>query len=134
MKFLLSDVRAIMAQVELLFAPVGHPVFVAPVAQVIGRLRPSWSTKNMNNMESRDDDTPGLAATRALGVYAEAPIGPGPALDAMDVVMDEHASRQLATAILKHIPKKLRELVDFEVDLQAGVFLILLILHVPSSG
>ena len=24
--------------------------------------------------------------------------------------MDEHASRQLATAILKHIPKKLREL------------------------
>jgi len=31
--------------------------------------------------------------------------------------MDEHASRQLATAILKYIPKKLRELVDFEVGL-----------------
>ncbi len=43
----------------------------------------------------------------------------------VDAAMDEHASRQLATAILKHIPKKLRELVDFEVGLQAGVFPIL---------
>jgi len=56
----------------------------------------------------------GLAATKALGKYAEAPIGPGPALDAIDAAMDAHASRQLATgtAILKHIPKKLRELIS----------------------
>ena len=53
-----------------------------------------------------------------MGKYAEAPIGPigpGSELDAIDAAMDEHASRQLATAILKYIPKKLRELVDFEV-------------------
>lgn len=48
--------------------------------------------------------------------------------------MDEHASRQLATAILKHIPKKLRELVDFEVGLQAGVFPILGALYYPHLG
>ena len=37
----------------------------------------------------QNDDTTGLAATRALGVYAEAPIGPGPApLDTMDAAMD----------------------------------------------
>ena len=57
----------------------------------------------------QNDDTPGLAATKALGAYAEAPIGPGLALNALHAAMDEHASRQVATAILKHIPKKLRE-------------------------
>ena len=51
----------------------------------------------------QNDDTPGLAATKALGAYAEAPIGPGLALNALSAAMDEHASRQLATAILKHI-------------------------------
>ena len=48
--------------------------------------------------------------------------------------MDEHASRQLATTILNHIPKKLRELVDFEVGLQAGVFPILGALYYPHLG
>ena len=47
----------------------------------------------------QNDDTPGLAATKALGAYAEAPIGPGPALDAMDAVMDEHVSRQLIVSL-----------------------------------
>ena len=150
MKFLLSDNRAIMGQIELLFSPVALPVFVAPVPAVFGRIRTAWNTKNMNPMESKDpssstgtmpelndflsmlivyceqnDDTPGLAATKALGAYAEAPIGPGLALNAPHAAMDEHASRQLATAILKHIPKKLRGLVDFEVGLQAGVLPIL---------
>ena len=161
MKFLKSDAKMIMGQLDLLFAPVGLPAFapVAPVVPVIGRIRPSWNTKNMNPMESKDsssstgtreelhdflsmlivyceqnDDTAGLAATKALGKYAEAPIGPGPALDAIDAAMDEHASRQLATAILKHIPKKLRELVDFEVGLQAGVFPILGALYYPHLG
>ena len=36
---------------------------------------------------------------KALGAYAEAPIGPGLALNALHAAMDEHASRQLATAI-----------------------------------
>ena len=40
----------------------------------------------------------------------------------------------LRTAILKHIPKKLRELVDFEVGLQAGVFPILGALYYPYLG
>ena len=88
----------------------------------------------MNNMESRDDDTPGLAATKALGVYAEAQIGPGPALDAMDAAIDEHVSHQFATAMLKHMPRKIRELVDFEVGLQAGVFPILGALYYPHLG
>ena len=82
----------------------------------------------------QNDDTPGLAATKALGAYAEAPIGPGLALNALHAAMDEHASRQVATAILKHIPKKLRELVDFEVGLQAGVFPILGALYYPHLG
>ena len=66
--------------------------------------------------------------------YAEAPIGPGLALNALHAAMDEHASRQVATAIIKHIPKKLRELVDFEVGLQAGVFPILGALYYPHLG
>ena len=57
MKFLLSDVRKIMAQLELLFAPVALPAFVAPVVPVIGRIRPAWNTKNMNAMESKDPST-----------------------------------------------------------------------------
>ena len=66
---------------------------------------------------------------------AEAPIGPGLALNVLHDAMDDHASRQLATAILKHIPKKLRGLVDFEVGLQAGVFPILGALSgSPKSG
>ena len=40
----------------------------------------------------------------------------------------------LRTAIFKHIPKKLRELVDFEVGLQAGVFPILGALYYPHLG
>ncbi len=54
MKFLLSHVRLIMAQLELLVllvAPARVPAFVAPVAQVIGRLRPSWNAKNLNDTE-----------------------------------------------------------------------------------
>ena len=35
----------------------------------------------------QNDDTPGPAATKALGAYAEAPIGPGPALDAIHATM-----------------------------------------------
>jgi len=58
----------------------------------------------------QNDDTVGLAATKALGKYAEAPIGPEPALDAIDAAVDEHASRQLATAIPKHIPKQILKL------------------------
>ena len=75
-----------MAQIELLFASVALPVFVAPVTPVFGRIRTAWNTKNMNAMESKDpssstgtkpelddfvsmlivyceqnDDTPGLA-------------------------------------------------------------------------
>ena len=88
MKFLLSDVRAIWAQLVLIFAPVALPAFVPPVppVPVIGRIRTAWNPKNMNAMESKDpssstgtmselndflsmlivyceqnDDTPGLA-------------------------------------------------------------------------
>ena len=53
-KFLISDVRAIMAQLALLFEPVALPAFVPPVVPVIGRIRPAWNTKNMNAMESKD--------------------------------------------------------------------------------
>ena len=38
MKFLLSDVRAIMAQLALLFEPVALPAFVPPVVPVNGRI------------------------------------------------------------------------------------------------
>ena len=54
MKFLLSDVRAIWAQLVLIFAPVALPAFVPPVVPVIGRIRTAWNTKNMNDMESKD--------------------------------------------------------------------------------
>ncbi len=53
MKFLKSDAKMIMGQLELMFAPVGLPAFVAPVVPVIGRIRPSWNTKNMNPMDTR---------------------------------------------------------------------------------
>ena len=52
MKFLLSDVRAIM--LALIFEPVALPAFVPPVVPVIGRIRSAWNTKNMNAMESKD--------------------------------------------------------------------------------
>ena len=54
MKFLLSDNRAIMAQLALIFEPVALPVFVPPVVPVIGSIRSAWNTKNMNAMESKD--------------------------------------------------------------------------------
>jgi len=59
MKFLKSDAKMIMGQLELMFAPVGIPTFapVAPVVPVIGRIRPSWNTKNMNPMESKDSSS-----------------------------------------------------------------------------
>ena len=48
MTFPLSDNRAIMAQLALIFEPVALPAFVPPVVPVIGRIRPAWNTKNMH--------------------------------------------------------------------------------------
>ena len=105
MKFLEGHAKVISGQIDLRFAPVSIPVFVAPSVPGV-RTRAPWNTKNMKDMDSSDvssstgtlkelqnflsllivyceqnDDTPGTAATKALGAYAEAPIGPGPELD-----------------------------------------------------
>ena len=158
MKFPDAHARLIIDQIELMFAPVSIAVFVAPSVPVV-RTRSTWSTKNMKAMESSDpssstgtlkelqnflsllivfceqnDDTPGTAATKALGAYAEAPIGPGPQLDQLNADMDVHASRQCAAAVLHHLPVKLRDLVDYEVGLQAGIFPILGALYYPHLG
>ena len=159
MKFLEGHARLIITgQIDLMFAPVPIPVFVAPSVPGV-RTRAPWNTKNLKDMESSDessstetlkelqnflsllivfceqnDDTPGTAATKALGAYAEAPIGPGPELDKLDVAMDTHASRQCAAAVLNRIPKNMRDLVEFEVGLQAGIFPILGALYYPHLG
>jgi len=158
MKFLEGHAKVISGQIDLRFAPVSIPVFVAPSVPGV-RTRAPWNTKNMKDMDSSDvssstgtlkelqnflsllivyceqnDDTPGTAATKALGAYAEAPIGPGPELDKLDADMDTHASRQCAAAVLNRIPKNMRDLVEFEVGLQAGIFPILGALYYPHLG
>ncbi len=49
-------------------------------------------------------------------------------------MMDTHASRQCAAAVLNRIPKNMRDLVEFEVGLQAGIFPILVALYYPHLG
>jgi len=53
MKFLDAHARMIIDQIELMFAPVSIPVFVAPSVPGV-RTRLTWSTKNMKAMESAD--------------------------------------------------------------------------------
>ena len=55
-------------------------------------------------------------------------------MDKLDVAMDTHASRQCAAAVLNRIPKNMRDLVEFEVGLQAGIFPILGALYYPHLG
>ena len=56
MKFPDAHARLIIDQIELMFAPVSIPVFVAPSVPGV-RTRLTWNTKNMKAMESADPST-----------------------------------------------------------------------------